>query len=216
MSESAIRSASVRRSVSTVIVCVAVAACGGSAATQAPAATSGPPTGAPATAAPGTQPPAATPAPTEAAATTDPFALASQFEGTYSGTWTNTTFGSQGPASIELALDRAAGAMDLLLTLGGNIFGQPTPAPETLQAQIVPGQGLSFDSATFGDTTVSVDLSGTAPVITVSSPDVPSARIKGFTATATITDPDHIDFAYEVTFRDGGAPAAGTAPLTRE
>jgi hypothetical protein len=209
------RSASLRRSAGAALVSLAVAACGGAASTQAPGGTGGAPTTGPATAAPATQSPAGTAAPTQAAATSDPFAFASQFEGTYSGTWTNTTFGSTGPASIELALDRAAGAMDMLLTLGGNIFGQPTPAPETLRAQLVPGEGLSFESATFGETTVSVDLSGAAPVITVSSPDVPSARIKTFTATATIGDPRTIELAYEVAFRDATPPASGTATLTR-
>ncbi len=192
------------------LTAVLVAACAAPAASQ-PAATASP--AAVATQAPATA--AATAAQTEAPATTDPFALAAQFEGTFSGRWTNTTFGSTGRASIELALDRADGAMNITIDLGGNVFGETAPKPESLTAQLVLGEGLSFESKTFGETTVSVDLTGAAPVITVSSPDVPSDRIKTFSATATITDPDTIDFAYMVTFRGGGS-AEGTAPLSRE
>ena len=192
----------------SAVALVLVAACGGgspsTAPTQAPTVTAAP-----------TQPASATAAPTQAAATTDPYAFVSQFEGTYSGSWTNTTYGSTGPASIELHLDRAAGTLGFTISLGGNIFGGAAPAPETLSATITPGQPMSFTSKTFGATTVSVDMTGASPTVTVSSPDVPSARIKSFTATASIIDANSIDFDYVVGFRDGTPDAQGNAPLKK-
>ncbi|NJD29639.1 MAG: hypothetical protein FIA92_15280 [Chloroflexi bacterium] len=180
------------------------------AASQAPTQAASPTTAATPTEAP-------TAAPTEAPATptADPLAFVAPYEGTYSGTWLNETFGSTGPVSVTVELDRAAGAIVLELELGGNVFGNPAPKPETLTATIAPGAGLTFDSKTFGETTLSVDLAAGAPVVTMSSPDVPSDRIKTFTATTTITDPETLEFEYEVTFRDGIPPATGTATLTR-
>lgn len=191
---------------------VLIAACGGGTATETPGESQ-----AVATNSPVTQAPAPTTAPTEGTTspTADPFLFVAKFEGTYSGTWKNTTFGSTGPASIELKLDRAAATMGLKITLGGNVFGNTAPAPEELAAAIKLGDGLSFTSTTFGETTVSIDLAGGVPKVTVSSPDVPSPRIESFTATASIADPNSIDFAYDVTFRDGTAAAHGTAKLTR-
>jgi hypothetical protein len=160
----------------------------------------------------------AAPNPTAAAApspTADPYALAAMFEGTYKGTWVNETYGSSGPASIKLTLDRTAGAMDLTLTLGGNVFGQAAPSPEQLVAKLTPGVGMSFTSKTFGQTTVKADLSSAGTVITITSPNVPSAAVRTFTAKATVTNTKTINLAYEVTFRNGAPKARGSAKLTR-
>jgi hypothetical protein len=182
-----------------------VAACGGGSTTSAPAATS---TATQAAAATATQAAA-----TQGAASTNPFAVVDQFEGTYSGTWTNTTFGSTGPASVQVRVRHAESAVEITLTLGGNVFGQPSPAPETLSATITAGQPLSFTSKTFGPTTVTFDAA--TMKLTFTSNDVPSARVKTFVATATITDPKTIDLAYDVTFRDATPAAKGMAKLTR-
>jgi hypothetical protein len=182
---------------------LSLAACGGGTATQAPAATSTPaPTQA-----------AATSAASAAAATTNPMAAVDQFAGTYKGTWTNTTFGSTGPAEVQVTVDDAKGTIELKMTLGGNVFGQPSPAPETLTATITPGQPISFTSKTFGPTTISFDPATMA--LTFTSNDVPSMRVKTFVATATIADPKTIELAYTVGFRDSTPDAKGTAHLTR-
>lgn len=192
-----------------------VAACGSAGAptvppTTAPAAS---PTGAP------TAPPTDTPAPTEPptaspAPTLDPFAFVAPYEGTYSGTWINETFGSTGTVSIDVGIDRVTGSIQLALTLGGNVFGNPTPKPETITATIGDGS-LEFTSRTFGETSLTVDLEAGLPVLTFSSPNVPSDRIKTFTATTTIVDATRFEFEYEVTFRDGIPPARGRATLER-
>jgi hypothetical protein len=190
-----------------VAVLVLAACGGGGAATQGPAASSSP------TQAAASQPAATQAAPSQAAASTNPFAIVDQFEGSYQGTWTNTTYGSTGPAAVQVRVHHTAGTIELRMTLGGNVFGQPAPAPETITAAFTPGQPLTFTSATFGQTTVAFDLA--SMTLTFTSNDVPSARVKTFVATATISDPKTIDLAYTVGFRDGTADAKGTAKLTR-
>jgi hypothetical protein len=201
-----------RSTLTAGVLTLVLAACGSGGATTAPATTApaASPTAEPTTAA------TDTPAPTEATAapTADPFAFVAPYEGTYSGTWINETFGSTGTVSVEVSIDRTSGAIRLELTLGGNVFGNPQPKPETITATI-GGGSLGFTSKTFGETTLTVDLEAGAPVLTFSSPNVPSDRIKTFTATTTIVDPTSFEFEYEVTFRDGIPPAQGRATLTR-
>ena len=182
-----------------------VAGCGGGTA-----ATNAPPPAASPTAAPAT--PAATVA-ASTAASENPYAIVDQFEGTYAGSWTNTTYGSTGPAQVQVRVQHTAGTIEIRMTLGGNVFGQPAPAPETITATFTPGQPLSFTSTTFGPTTLAFDVS--TMTVTFTSNDVPSARVKTFVATAKITDPKTIQLTYDVTFRDSTPAAHGTATLTR-
>ena len=186
----------------SAVALILVAACGGGSP-------SGAPTQAPTVTAAPTQA-TVTAAPTQAASTTDPFALVAKFEGTYSGTWRNTTFGSTGPASIEIHLDRTAGTIGFTLTLGGNVFGEPAPAPETISATITPGQPVSFTSKTFGLTTI--ELLDGEPFL--EALDVPSARIQSFEGGFSV-DATGINFNYTVKFRDGSPKANGTAFLTK-
>lgn len=204
-----------KRAVAGSLLAVAwiVAACGGGTGpTQAPPATGA--TGSPNAVAPATPPPASQAPATQATATADPFALIAALEGTFSGQWTNTTFGSKGTAAVDVTFDRESTSVNLELTLGGNVFGNPAPAPEELTAVITPGQGATVTSTTFGETTLTGALVGGRLVITMTSPDVPSARIRTFTATATLNGTT-IDLAYEVTFRDSTPGARGTATLTK-
>ena len=193
-----------------------VAACGTGAATPTavPATATPAPTAPPTPTLTPTLPPTA--APTVAASpTVDPFALASMFTGTYSGTWRNTTFGSTGSAALEIGLDRPARTMSVKVTLGGNVFGSPPPAPETLTAPLGTSGGLTATSTTFGPITVTAVPEGLGVKVTISAPNVPSTRIATFTATGTITSPTMLQLAYTVTFRSGSSPAQGTVTLNK-
>jgi hypothetical protein len=137
------------------------------------------------------------------------------FTGTYSGTWRNTTFGSTGSAALEVGLDRAARTMSVKVTLGGNVFGAPAPAPETLTAPLGASGGLTTTSTTFGPITATAVPEGAGVKVTISAPNVPSSRIATFTATGTITSPTTLQLAYTVTFRTGSSPAQGTVTLNK-
>ena len=180
---------------------VVIAACGSSstaapsAATSAPAAATTPaPTVAPTTARP------STPAPT----------LATTFdEGRYAGTWTNTTFGSTGSAAIDVKFDRVAFTAALTLTLGGNVFGAPAPAPETFTFPITPtGVSTTVKSKTFGDFTVTLN----AGKATFKGDNV-SARVKTFEGTGTYAA-GVITINYTVTLSDG-SKAQGVVNLKK-
>jgi hypothetical protein len=202
--------------VAGVAFTLVMAACGSGAPTQAPPIASPTPAPTPAPTEAATAPPTeAPPVETATPAAPDPLALAEPYVGMYTGTWINETFGSTGSVGVLVSVDRSSQAVILELTLGGNVFGQKAPKPETLRATIGPNESLTFTSKTFGETTLSVTLEGGNPAVTMSSPDVPSDRIKTFTATTTIVDPSQLEFEYTVTFRDGVPPATGKATLTR-
>ncbi len=188
-----------RRLLAASAVVLVIAACGSSSttptsATVAAAATTAPPTAAPATAKP------ATPAPT----------LATRFdEGRYAGTWTNTTFGSTGAAAIDVKFDKTAFTAAITLTLGGNVFGAPAPAPETFTFPITPnGVSSTVKSKTFGDFTVTLN----AGKATFKGDNV-SARVKTFEGTGTYAA-GVITINYTVTLSDG-SKAQGVVNLRK-
>lgn len=191
-----------------------VSACGGTAATPTVAPTVGATVATTPTLTPTV---AATTAPTAAASTSlDPLALAALFTGNYTGNWVNTTFtGSTGPAALEIGLDRTAGTMSVKLTLGGNVFGAPAPAPESLVVSLTPGAGGTTTSKSFGPVTATAVREGAGVKLTISAPNVPSARVATFTMTGTIANPASLQLAYTVTFRGSGQTAQGTVTLNR-
>lgn len=157
---------------------------------------------------------AATSAPSAALTTQRPAApaatVATAFEdGRYAGTWTNTTFGSTGSAAIDVKIDRTAFTVAVTLTLGGNVFGAPAPAPETFTFPITTG-GVSFTgkSKTFGDLAVTMK-DGKATF----KGDNVSARVKTIEGTGTYGS-GAIALNYTVTLSDG-TKAQGTVNLKK-
>ena len=90
-------------------------------------------------------------------ATTQPFFVmhvpVSQVLGTYTGSWTNQTFGSTGSAGIQI-LDTAAGVITVSAQLGGNVFGAG-PTSFTLPVNLQAGNTVSAATA-FGPLTATV------------------------------------------------------------
>ena len=185
-----------RTFVGTVLIALITGACA-SGSTAAPGTQTV--TTAPAAAAT-TARPAATPAPTVATAFQD---------GRYAGTWTNTTFGSTGSAVLDVKLDRTAFTAAVTVTLGGNVFGSPAPAPETFTFPITAA-GVSFTgkTKTFGDLTVTMK-DGKATF----KGDNVSARVKTFEGTGTYGS-GAITMNYTVTLSDG-SKAQGTVNLKK-
>jgi hypothetical protein len=192
-----------RRVLGASLIVLVFAACGSS-STAAP----GTQTAATAAAAPTTA------APTVAATTAKPATpvptLATTFdEGRYAGTWTNTTFGSTGSAAIDVKFDRTAFTAAITLTLGGNVFGAPAPAPETFTFPITPaGVSSTAKSKTFGDFTVTLN----AGKATFKGDNV-SARVKTFEGTGTYAA-GVITINYAVTLSDG-SKAQGVVNLKK-
>ena len=185
------------RSGLVALAALLLVACGGGGSSNASTPPPRTPTPAPAT---------PTPSPTP-----DPLALAALFEGVYTGTWNNTTFGTTGPVKLENHLDRAAGTMTTTMTLGGNVFGSPAPPPETFTYKVsAAASTFTTKSATFGDVTVTFN----PPAFKIDGANITSPNVSAFSAQGTIADPRTISLDYTATLRAGGT-ATGKATLTK-
>ena len=199
-------------------IALVAAACGGrdgggdtTAAPATPAPTQ-------ATQAPTTAPPppeTTTPiAPTTSAApptTLSPFlAVITGLAGEWSGSWTNTTFGSTGPTSaIMEVLDD--GTIAVTIDLGGFVFGQGDPAEEMWIFNLADlTQPVTVQSETFGEVTAILSLEGAR----ITAGDVPAAGIASFQFDASFEPGPSIVGVYIVGFDDGSI-AEGTTEMQR-
>ncbi len=172
------------------LLAIAFVSCGGPSAT----ATSSP---APSSAAPATTAVATAAPSTARPATTAP--LPAFQDATLVGTWNNTTFGSTGPATFDIKVNAAAAKMTVTITLGGNVFGAPAPAPESFTLPLsAAGATFSGKSKTFGDVTATLK-GGT---MTFKGDNVPGGRVKSIDGTGTYT-PTSLSLAYNVALADG-------------
>jgi hypothetical protein len=105
--------------------------------------------------------------------------------------------------------------MSVKVTLGGNVFGAPAPAPETLTVTLAPSGGGATTSTTFGPMTVTAIPEGAGVKLTVTAPNVPSTRIASFTMTGTVASPAALQLTYTVVFEGSGQTAQGTVTLNR-
>ncbi len=135
----------------------------------------------------------------EPTTTVDPVAArvvtAQEIAGTYTGTWTNTTFGSTGSIDATFAVDAATAVATLTMDLGGNVFGSPDPQP--LEASFdLNGEGpYTGTNDLFGDFTISYS-GGHLTFEAAAVPGVGGKKMtmdgdfaaSGFTGTYTIVD----------------------------
>ncbi len=183
----------------SLILVLALAACGTTDATEAPEAD-------PTEEAMEEEP---TPEPTEEPDTGyDTFV---PFAGTWSGSWTNTTFNSTGPieATIEFNED---GTGIFTFDAGGFIFGAFDPPAITFPATF-DATGVTIDlpgDEFFGDVTVTINPDGTFTMI---GDLIPSSGIAKVEATGTFTETS-MEGTYTVFF-DGNGVAEGTFTMTK-
>jgi hypothetical protein len=153
----------------------------------------------------------------------DPFTLAAavantqqfeatDFEGTYTGSWENTTFGSSGGASVEIAVDTAAETIDFTLDLDGSVFGSSDPPAEMFSGGYdVHGFAVSGTSQTFGSLSITVNALGDLVGI---GTDVPNPSIDRVELSGS-AQPEAISIDYTVYFAGGGEPAVGVINVTK-
>ncbi|MEA2645684.1 MAG: hypothetical protein QOE92_767 [Chloroflexota bacterium] len=154
--------------------------------------------------------PAASASPSSGAAA---LAKAAEYEGTYNGTWKNTTFNTTGSIKLTIRVDKNDSKVEMTLTLGGSVFGGTAPGPLLMDADPEDDGGLSIDDKldAFGETQIDIDPQGN---ITWTSSDVPSPRVKSFTAKGIITG-SAVKMTSDITFRDGSPVAHDTVELTK-
>jgi len=146
-------------------------------------------------------------------ATNPVVALAQQYDGRYVGTFTNTTFSTTGPASLELRIDPATNKMAIDADFDGDLFGGGAKESRRISGTVAlgdPTAAVTTETKAFGPVTGQIDPS-LAVVLTAA--EVPDAKVKAFTLTGRLrSDTTGLDATYTVTFKDGKT-AEGTITL---
>ena len=188
------------------------------AATTQPAPATAPATDPPATDPPATDPPATTRAAestTTAAPEPDERAIriagAALLAGDWSGTWTNTTFGSTGPIEVSLTVNSDAGFLVADADIGGFVFGIEDLAPAIFELDLVVGPPYTMRSELLGEFTLDLASDGT---VMLDASDVPAEGIASMTISGSLT-PAGVEATYEIEL-EGGGGAEGTIEVSRQ
>lgn len=140
-------------------------------------------------------------------------ALAQQYDGRYVGTWTNTTFGSTGPASLELRIDPTAGTATVDSEFEGDLFGNGSKEPRRITGTVQlgdPSAVVTTQTKAFGAVTGRLDES---LAIVLTAPDVPEANVRSFELTGRLrSDNTGFDATFTIVHRDGST-SSGTVTV---
>jgi hypothetical protein len=141
-------------------------------------------------------------------------ALAQQYDGYYTGTWTNTTYGSTGAATLELRIDPVANTLVIKATFDGDLFGGGTDLPRTIDSTVNigdPNAAVVTETKSFGTVTGRIDPS---LALVLDAPAVPDDKVQSFSLTGRLrSDRTGFDATYTVGFKDGKR-AEGTMAVT--
>jgi hypothetical protein len=140
-------------------------------------------------------------------------ALGQQYDGRYVGTFTNTTFQTTGPASLDLRVDPSSGVLTATVDLDGDLFGGGAKQVRRIGATVQLGgsnPSVVTGTSAFGPVTGRL---GSGLSIVLTAPSVPDAKVKTFELTGTLrSDTRGFDATFTVGFRDGRS-AQGTATV---
>ena len=193
-----VRAQLVRQPVMLALLVLAAGACGsasthGSAGTAAPSASTTPTEG---------------PAPTTGV--TDAYPAVAALQGTLTGAWTNSTFGTTGSMTWVVTADPTARTVTITVNVTGNAFGMPAPAPEQIELTHLAQGEIMGTSSAFGAVSGTVSASG-AVNLTLSAPNssVTSVAVTGSFAASSVS------LNYTVNLAGGGS-ATGTVSLTKQ
>lgn len=145
---------------------------------------------------------------------TDPVvALAQQYDGRYVGTWTNSTFGTTGPAALELRIDPVAGTATVDSDFEGDLFGNGSAQPRRITGTVTlgdPAAVVTTRTKAFGPVTGRLDES-LAVILTAS--DVPEAKVQSFELIGRLrSDNTGFDATFSIVHRDGST-SVGTVTV---
>lgn len=142
-------------------------------------------------------------------------ALAQQYDGRYVGTFTNTTFDTTGPATLELRIDPASGEIAVDADFDGDLFGGGAKEVRSISGKVALGSDANATITTptkaFGPVAGHVDET---LALVLTADDVPGDEVKSFTLTGRLrADNTGFDSTYQVTFEDG-TTADGTVTVS--
>lgn len=131
------------------------------------------------------------------------------FLGTWSGTWTNTTFSSTG--AVTIVVSEAGGVVTVNVDMDGSVFGGGDPAAEDFTATFSGTTGTldPKTSAVYGDVTATLNSNGS---VTVNGVNI-AGQVASFTLTGT-WGASQIDVNVAITF-DDASTAAANGTLTK-
>lgn len=136
--------------------------------------------------------------------------LQRQAEGSWTGTWVNSTFRTTGglTGEIEIAGETGIG----IINVTGIVFGFMDPGPETLSDDLIlNGETISFSvtSSTAGVVQVTLTPDGSGGFnFTAMGSDVPGAGVSSYTVTGNFRD-GMISGDSTIVFLGGGTAAGG-------
>jgi hypothetical protein len=134
------------------------------------------------------------------------------FAGNWTGTWVNTTFGSQNNATMTVTVNGATKAVSITLQISGNVLGTFTNPPAETYNGTYDSTHFTIDanSTIFGHATLNIDQNGN---LTGHAVTTQNARVSSVDLTGTVKS-NKIQATYTVHFRDNTA-ATGTLNFTK-
>ena len=140
-------------------------------------------------------------------------ALAQQYDGYYVGTFSNTTFGTTGPATLEIRIDPTANTLMSKVTFDGDLFGGGAKSVREIDSTVKiddPNAVVTIPNTAFGTVTAHID---STLALVIEAKDVPDPKVATFTLTGRL-NPAHngFDATYAIGFEDGKT-AAGTVTV---
>jgi len=169
--------------------------------------------------------PMATPAaaPTESATPTvptaapslsavDAYPFLSGYQGTFNGSWNDTTFATTGSMTWIMSADSTARTVTIDVTVGGKFFGGPGAPGETILLSHLATGTIHGTSRAFGSISGTITPDGK---LTITLSQIPGGVIKQVDVTGTFSGGDTISIDYSVTFVAGGAKASGKVELVK-
>ena len=139
-------------------------------------------------------------------------ALAQQYDGRYVGTWTNTTFGTTGPATLELRIDPAEGTVTVDADFEGDLFGNEARTRRITGTVKLgdPNAVITTQTKAFGAVTGRLDQ---ALAVILTAPDVPEPNVQSFELTGRLReDNTGFDATFSIQHRDGSS-STGTVTV---
>jgi hypothetical protein len=195
---------------------VFVAACGSSASTQSsapvPASASAPPTVAAQTPSPVSTSTGVTATLTTANGATDAYPLVAAYQGHFTGSWNDSTFGTTGSMVWDISADPSARTVDITVDVGGHFFGGSGGPPESIKLTHLAQGVINGNSAAFGDVSGTIAPDGT---LTITLTNIPGGVISKVEIMGTFTGGNTISMSYTVDFVAGSGAASGTVKLNR-
>lgn len=133
--------------------------------------------------------------------------------GNWTGQWINTTYSTQGGASLSVTVDDLAKSAQFGINLTGNVLGGSSPGLITFNATYDDNSlNGSASSTAFGDLVFQIDSDGalSATATNLPAPGVSAISVSGAVGEQTIT------MNYTVIFDGAVPPASGVVTLTKQ